>query len=124
MTKDLVRPSAFTGKFEISEELWRKVQEKYALDQAEPSAQLFLAKSFEKFYELLAKQTGVDCKVACIMLEFNNYKVINLLQKKSDFLKWGKVEDATIISDQIDEILQSEQDSLWRPVKVFVTFHT
>ena len=58
------------------------------------------------------------------MLEFNNYKVISLLQKKSDFLKWGKVEDATTISAQIDEILQSEQDSLWRPVKVFVTFHT
>ena len=58
------------------------------------------------------------------MLEFNNYKIISLLQKKSDFLKWGKVEDATTISDQIDEILQSEQDSLWRPVKAFVTFHT
>ena len=124
MTKDLVRPSAFTGKFEISEELWRKVQEKYALDQSEPSAQLFLTKSFEIFYELLAKQTGVDCKVACIMLEFNNYKVISLLQKKSDFLKWGKVDDATTICDQINEILQSEQDSLWRPVKAFVTFHT
>jgi hypothetical protein len=55
MTKDLVRPSAFTGKFEISEELWRKIQEKYALDQSEPSAQLFLTKSVEKFYELLAK---------------------------------------------------------------------
>lgn len=55
ITKDLVRPSAFTGKFEISEELWKKVKEKYALDQSEPSAQLFLAKSFEKFYELLAK---------------------------------------------------------------------
>ena len=58
------------------------------------------------------------------MLEFNNYKVISLLQKKSDFLKWGKVDDAMAISAQIDEILQSEQDSLWRPVKAFVTFHT
>ena len=58
------------------------------------------------------------------MLEFNNYKVISLLQKKSDFLKWGKVKDATTISDQINDILQSEQDSLWRPVKAFVTFHT
>jgi len=33
MTKDLVRPSAFTGKFEISEELWRNVQGKYLLEQ-------------------------------------------------------------------------------------------
>jgi hypothetical protein len=32
MTKDLVRPSAFTAKFEISEELWHQIQEKHSLD--------------------------------------------------------------------------------------------
>jgi hypothetical protein len=38
VTKDLVRPSAFTTKFEISEELWAKVKERYSLDESEPSA--------------------------------------------------------------------------------------
>jgi len=52
VTKDLVTPAAFTGKFEISEELWRQVEEKYFEDQREPSAQLFLLKSFERLYEL------------------------------------------------------------------------
>lgn len=47
VTKDLVRPSAFTAKFEISEELWEEVCEKYSIDQSEPSAQILLIKSVE-----------------------------------------------------------------------------
>lgn len=56
-------------------------------------------------YEKLAVQTGADCKVASVMLEFNNYKVISMLQQKANLLKMGREDEAKQVSSQIDQVL-------------------
>ena len=104
MQSDLVQPAVFTGKFEISEDLWNQICDKYKRDQTEPSAQLYLIKSIEKLFEVRQepKLLGINCKVACVKLEFNNYEIINLLQQKAELLNWGKAEQANQLRDQIN----------------------
>ncbi len=67
---------------------------------------------------------GSNYKVACVKIEFNNYEVIQLLQQKANLLYWGKVEEAQQLSNEIEQLLETDANRVWRPVKVFITFQT
>lgn len=95
ITKDLVYPAAFTGKFILSEQLWYQVLQRYRIQPTWVSPQIMLIKCIEQFYELnrpVDALPGSNYKVACVKIEFNNYEVIQLLQQKATHLYWGRVD--------------------------------
>jgi hypothetical protein len=79
----------------------------------------------EKLEEMKPTNEGLKAdkvKIADIVFAFNNARLINLLKVRGQHIIWQRYPEMRVVEGMINELKNTEYESLTRPVDAFITF--
>lgn len=126
---NMITAGDYTVSKTIHEHEYLAFKSQHSENESESIAYRYMKKLKELYETEVALQPAVNrddasTKIANISFAFDNYEIINLLEKRGAAIVNRKEKQQLEIEEKLEEIRRQKADEVSRPVKAFITFET